>query len=330
MKSTRTENAVKEYCDTMIKVIEGLKNGWRKTWLTTTGWGRPMNMSGRVYSRLNEFYLNMVCEQRSYEFPVFMTFNQCDAAGVKVNKGEKSVTVLFWCLRAEDTKNKRNISIDEWRQLSKEERANFETYAVLKSYNVFNVAQTNMKEAKPDLYKKLTAKFETPKIADNASGMYANAELDALIAGKWICPVKVERQNDAYYSPSKDFIMLQSKEQFKMGSTPEEIYVCGQEYYSNFLHEATHSTGHKDRLNRFDKGKEEGKQFAYGREELVAELTAALIGHELGFNTSVEKNNAAYLSGWLKACKEQPKFLVSVLSDVSKAADMIDKAIEAA
>ena len=59
----------------------------------------------------------------------------------------------------------------------------------------------------------------------------------------------------------------------------------------------------------------------------MAELTAAMCGHELGFNTAVEKNNAAYLSSWLKAIKKEPTFLISVLADVNKAASYIDKAM---
>jgi antirestriction protein ArdC len=91
------------------------------------------------------------------------------------------------------------------------------------------------------------------------------------------------------------------------------------------LHEMAHSTGSKNRLNRLG-----GSAFGsedYAKEELVAELTAALIGHSLGFNTRVRENNAAYLSSWLKSLKEEPKFLVSVLSDVSKAAQMIESSL---
>ncbi len=218
--------------------------------------------------------------------------------------------------------------IDEYYQLSNAEQGKYETYAVLRSYNVFNIDQTNMQETKPELYKKLTSKYVVPVIAETTDGMYDNMKLNELIAGKWICPVRVKQQSQAYYNEGTDSITLPTKEQFNMGGTAEEIYAGGQEFYSTFLHEATHSTGAEKRLNRFGKCKEEGK--AYGREELVAELTAALIGHELGFNTSVEKNNAAYLSSWLKQCKGQPRFLISVLADVSKAADIIEKAIDAA
>ena len=157
--------------------------------------------------------------------------------------------------------------------------------------------------------------------------MYQNARLDALIGGEWLCPIKTMRQDKACYIPSKDEILLPEKEQFNQGGTAEEVYGAGYEFYSTALHEIAHSTGAEKRLNRIAKGDTFGSQ-SYGREELVAELTAAMCGHELGFNTAVEKNNAAYLSSWLKTLKEEPRYLVSVLADVNKAANMISEAID--
>lgn len=82
-----------------------------------------------------------------------------------------------------------------------------------------------------------------------------------------------------------------------------------------------HSTGHKSRLNRgFEEEKGEND---YAREELVAELGAALIGNVLGFSSRILDNNAAYLDGWISKLKKQPKFIVSVLTDVNKAAKMV-------
>lgn len=60
----------------------------------------------------------------------------------------------------------------------------------------------------------------------------------------------------------------------------------------------------------------------------MVQLTAAMCGHDLGFNTAVDKNNAAYLSSWLKTLKEEPRYLVSVLADVNKAANMIIEEID--
>lgn len=76
-----------------------------------------------------------------------------------------------------------------------------------------------------------------------------------------------------------------------------------------------------ERLNR-----EMGGRFGdpkYAKEELVAELTAAMISHSMGFDSKVTDNSAAYLDSWIGALRKEPKFIVSVMADVNKASDLI-------
>ena len=61
----------------------------------------------------------------------------------------------------------------------------------------------------------------------------------------------------------------------------------------------------------------------YAKEELVAELTAAMICHSMGFDMKVTDNSAAYLDSWIGVLKQEPKFIVSVMADVNKASDLI-------
>ena len=62
-----------------------------------------------------------------------------------------------------------------------------------------------------------------------------------------------------------------------------------------------------------------------GREELVAEFSAALAGYGLGVFSSLREENAAYLKGWLEQIREDPKFLFSVLTDVQHAVRYIGR-----
>ena len=99
------------------------------------------------------------------------------------------------------------------------------------------------------------------------------------------------------------------------------------EFYSTMLHEMAHSTMTPERLNR-----EAGSKFGdpkYAKEELVAELTAAMISHSMGFDTSVTDNSAAYLDSWITVLKQEPKFIVSVMADVNKASEMILDRVDA-
>jgi hypothetical protein len=43
----------------------------------------------------------------------------------------------------------------------------------------------------------------------------------------------------------------------------------------------------------------------------------------MGFDKRILNNNAAYLDGWISTLKENPKFIVSVIADVNKAANMV-------
>ena len=121
--------------------------------------------------------------------------------------------------------------------------------------------------------------------------------------------------------PSKDIIVIPRKEQFNIGKTPEEVYKDGMEYYSTALHEMANSTGTESRLNRGSH--EKFGDAKYAKEELVAELTAAMVGNSMGFDKRILDNNAAYLDGWISTLKENPKFIVSVIADVNKAANMV-------
>ena len=98
------------------------------------------------------------------------------------------------------------------------------------------------------------------------------------------------------------------------------------EYYSSALHEMTHSTGTPERLNR-TKGDKFGDE-KYAKEELVAELSAAMMGNAMGFDARILDNNAAYLDGWITTLREDPKFIVSVMADVNKASGMVLEEID--
>jgi hypothetical protein len=67
----------------------------------------------------------------------------------------------------------------------------------------------------------------------------------------------------------------------------------------------------------------------YAKEELVAELSSAMVGNTMGFDRRIQDNNVAYIDGWLKALHEEPKFIVSVMADVNKASNMILEKVDA-
>ena len=69
-----------------------------------------------------------------------------------------------------------------------------------------------------------------------------------------------------------------------------------------------------------------GKVFGdsdYSREEVIAELTAAFVGTQIGVFAEPSIENVTYLNGWIKVLKQSPDFVFSVLDDVIKASNYI-------
>lgn len=316
--------AIDRFAEMMIARMEQMKaSDWKKGWIGgASGYaGLPQNVGGRNYSGSNSFFLQMETVAKGYKLPVYLTFNQAHNLKAHVLKGEKAFPVVYWDIMVKEQNGKR-VSAEEYRLMDKEEKKNMEVIPFFKAFPVYNIDQTNLAEVQPERMQKLLDKFKVPELRDT-EGMYAHAALDRMIKTQgWLCPIQADsRQDGAYYSPARDIVVLPMKEQFNIGNTPEEVYRGGMEFYSTMLHEITHSTMTPERLNR-----EMGGRFGdpkYAKEELVAELTAAMISHSMGFDSKVTDNSAAYLDSWIGVLKKEPKFIVSIMADVNKASDLI-------
>ena len=253
-------------------------------------------------------------EFMKFTLPVFLTFNQAKEEDLSVSKGARSFPVYYWFKFVVHKETKKTIKYEEYRKLPATEQENYKVIPQMKYYNVFNIDQTDFAGKYPERYERMK-KGEQPE--DYSDGMIYEALDELVYLQNWYCPIKVQYSDSAYYSPSSDHIVCPQREQFPQGA----------EYYGTLLHEMAHSTGSPQRLNRTF-----GSFFGdalYAREELVAELTAALCGAFFGYAAAPQENNAAYLKHWLTKLKEEPAFLVEILGDVNKAAKMIaDKVTE--
>lgn len=316
--------ALDRFAEMMIERMEKMKESdWKQGWIGgANGFaGLPQNVGGRNYSGSNSFFLQLQTAAKGYQLPVYLTFNQAHNLKAHVLKGEKSFPVVYWDMMVKD-KDGKKVSSDEYKAMTKEERKNLDVIPFIKAFPVYNVDQTNLREVQPERVQKLIDKFKVPELRDT-QGMYAHQALDRMIQEQsWLCPIQADkRENGAYYSPSRDIVVLPMKAQFNTGNSPEEVYRDGMEFYSTMLHEMTHSTMTPERLNR-----EMGGKFGdpkYAKEELVAELTAAMISHSMGFDSKITDNSAAYLDSWISVLKKEPKFIVSIMADVNKASDLI-------
>ena len=323
------EKAIEKFSQQVIDRLQSIKaSDWKQGWTNGKGTmlGMPQNLNGRNYSGTNSFFLQMDTAMNGYKTPVYMTFLQAQRENIRIKKGAEAMPVIYWDLNVKDANGKR-ISESDFKQMSSDQKAKCEVRPFLRAFHVFNVDQTTLEEVNKEKYDAIVDRFKGPQLRDKA-GMYENRALDRMFERQeWICRVQTDRLVDgAFYSPARDLVILPMKEQFNIGKNAEEIFKDGMEYYSSALHEMTHSTGTANRLNR-----EKGTRFGdpkYAKEELVAELTAAMVGNAMGFDKRILDNNLCYVQGWINALREDPKFIVSVMSDVNKASKMILQKID--
>lgn len=253
-------------------------------------WQKPWTgVRSGAYNRISNKPYSLLNQMLLTHTGEYATFKQWTDMGGKIKKGEKSEIVVFWKIQnVEDTKEDGTKEIKQ--------------IPLLRYFNVFHISQVEGVEPKE-------INFSEVKSIDNAEDI-----LNGYVQRE---NIKMEHtaSNEAYYSPIFDLIHLPLKEQFT------DI----EEYYSTAFHEVTHSTGHKDRLNRLDSSKNAsfGSE-TYSKEELIAEIGSSMILNILGIETSKTfKNSAAYVQSWIKVLKNDVRFIVSASSKAEKAVNYI-------
>jgi antirestriction protein ArdC len=215
----------------------------------------------------------------------WLTMNQANQLGGKVRKGEKSTLVIFWKQNPIKAENDNGEEIEK-------------VIPLLRYYLVFNVEQCEG--------------LDLPALETKAINPIVEAE--AIIANMPNKPsVGFDGGDRAFYRPLSDSIHLPKRDSFESAG----------EYYSALFHELGHSTGHPSRLNRPTLA--EVAAFGsetYSREELVAEFAAAFLCGQAGIQTTIT-NSAAYIAGWLKKLRSDPKLAIIAASQGQKAADYI-------
>ena len=334
------DKAMDKFAELMIEKISNLQGDWKKPWFSPQAAQLPRNLNGRQYNGMNSIILMLMQEKNGWQTSRYATFDRImglnytkdkdggrtpalDENGeklpmVSVNKGEKSTPVMLTTFTVVHAETKERIKYEDYKQMTEEERAKYNVYPKLQVYNVFNLDQTNMKEARPEMYDKFL-KESRGEQQTSEKEMESFPAIDAMIEKDlWVCPIKPTNGDNAYYSISKDMIVVPEKQQF----------IDGESFYTNLLHEMAHSTGSESRLNRLKPGQSFGSA-EYAREELVAELTAALVSSQYGMTKHVKSDSAAYLKGWLSNLKEDPSYIKTTLLDVKRSASFIGQRVDA-
>ena len=283
------------YNEITTRIIEQLEQGiipWRKPWAGVTD-GAISHATGRAYSLLNQMLLGKPGE--------YITFNQCKQEGGMVKKGAKAKMVVFWKMLVRGKKDENGAPV-----LNDEGQPVPEYIPVLRYFQVFHI----------DDCTGIAAKY-ADRLPEKPADVNAAAEAALLdYVRRENISLITEISDKAYYSPARDLIHLPTLEQYENAA----------DYYSTAFHEATHSTGHATRLNRFS-GADACAAFgseSYSKEELVAEIGSACILNELGIETPATfKNSAAYIQSWLRVLKDDKRMIISAAARAEKAVKLI-------
>lgn len=326
---SKVDAALQRFAEMLIKRMEEMQKDWHKGWIGGGSmFGLPQNISGRTYEGSNAFLLFLHTASNGYKAPVYMTYGQLHKEGAHVLKGEKAVPVFKWGFSIKD-KDGKKVTEEEFHNMTDDEKKECKRRPFLKIYPEFNIDQTNMSEVNKEKYDAVVSQFRKTDVPTITDGMYVNKAIDRMLEKQeWVCKIQYDKEEKgAYYSPAKDIVVLPTKAQFRIHpDDPEECFKDGQEYYGTALHEMAHSTGHPSRLDRLKPAAFGSPEYA--KEELVAELTSAMVGNTLGFDRRISDNNVAYLQNWTSALRKEPKFIVSVMSDVNKASRIIIENID--
>ena len=295
-------NRVTVYERVTERVTELLEQGvvpWQKPWHAKVG--PPRNgVSGRFYRGLNVFMLS----HAGFESPWWFTPKQVNDLGGHIIKGEKVSWVHFfkpWIPKG-DPADSLEVETDEV------EISTRRPILIIRAYRVVNLDQC----AGPGI-DKFRAKHplaEGPVNNDND----AIAACEQIVADMPQRPGIRYGGDKAFYRPWTDTVHMPRRNTF----------TSSEAFYSVLFHELSHSTGHEDRLNR--KTLTDGTPFGsatYSKEELVAEMGAAFLCATAGIDDPTIQNSAAYIHGWLKFLKADPKALVIAGAQAQKASDFV-------
>lgn len=323
--SSYTKDVMKIFADRMVKMMQEMKaSDYKQGWAVGSGRNMlPMNITGRTFDGLNILMANYDTYKNDYVSPIYMTGMQIVNHGWRIKEEEKGKALPILAYVPSYSYDGKFINQKKYDELSSEEKNKAKKSFIIRVYKEYNLDQTNVADVNPQLYAKLTSFGEDGRVAKDSEGMYVSPELDRMFRQQeWVCPIRYEKPSpEAFYSPSDDRIVVPMKQQYKISKTPEEVFKDGQAYYADVLHEMAHSTGHPSRLDRpfIQKAGDEN----YAREELVAELSSALVSSALGFDKRIDKNSAAYLDGWVRHLSDNPSYIKNLMSPVKKASMMI-------
>ena len=268
--------------DTIIKALETPDSvlPWRKPW--RDGGLLPRNgTSGRPYSGVNTFYLLSVASINGWSSNDWFTFKGAKKAGGSVRRGERSKAAVIYF--------ERRMVTDEKAKDGKR------MVPFIREFAVFNREQCDGLEDW-NLDKDFTPLDDSERVAEVENFIKATG-------------ASIKDGAQACYRPSFDDIEV----------PPFGSFEDSEMYYSTVLHELSHWTGHKSRLDRDLTGRFGNK--AYSAEELVAEFSSAFLCNIMRIDGKCQ--HTEYINNWIRLLREDKKAIFKCCSSAREASDFL-------
>ena len=305
--------------EVFIQKIKSFKYDYKQPWIDTQL--SPLNIDGRRYrGYFNNFFLNMYCMANNFQHPIFLTPKQ--AKDLNLNfKGVKCIPVFYFNPVVRPVSDDSPaIDYNQYLHLSLKEQSNYDVNIVSGYKRVMNVHQTDFLEKYPDKIDKI---MQLPKFEHDYSFDY----LDQMIRDNtWLCPIHEQLGNIAQYVLTYDDINVPSRTVVKndyIDIPSRTQFPDVKSFYSTLLHEMAHSTMTQRNRIPTDKSK-----VCEAKEELVAELSAAIACMQFGITKEIREQSFGYVQGWLKALYDDPRFIVYAMKDAIKAVHLINQKVE--
>lgn len=287
--ATRPSPAATITAAIVARLEEGVKP-WVRPWRSSAV-ARPLRACGVPYQGINVFWLWLIADLHGYRSPYWMTYRQAQERGGQVRKGETATIAVFYrsYRPADEGEGDARDEDDQGGPMRR----------VLRSYAVFNADQV---EGLPPHYHP-SAGEELPPPAGRRD------DIDAFFAA---IPASLRHQGDqAYYEPIADRVTM----------PPASLFTGYDHYYATLAHELSHWTGHANRLGRDLKHR--FGSAAYAAEELVAELSSAMLGAELGLPVAHLDHHASYVGNWLELLKSDDRAILIAAARAEEAARLL-------
>lgn len=272
------------------KIVDELNSKGIKWFQQWADLASPQNgTNGVLYRGGNRVKLGTIALEKGFKDPRWATLKQLTEEGYSLKPNATSVICEYW--KFTEKENKDNPEKKEIVPM-----VNF-----FKVYNFSEVLDRNGKE----LEFKIPERKRDKELQEILSKLEKSSK----------CIIEYLPQNQAFYNPNKDIIVMPSPDLFKND--------LGQ--IGTLLHEMAHSTGHKDRLDRNIYNKFGTPEYA--KEELRAEISSMFLQSELGIKIKERdfNNNQAYIQSWIEVLKNDPNEIYRASADAEKISDYIMK-----